>query len=286
MKQKRLFICLLICVVLLTSCSSTSWDCSLLSGSNAIATSQLAIPIAEEATYWNAGYFESATADSEKTIYFDGQSYTGSYVYSICPPGCGIIMDYYHPQDPITSGCAEFCIDSSTGDLLSIDFITSAFYDKHTNTSTPVQTEAALQKIAEQWASFYINPDEYTVRLSRKDDLTDPKMALFTFEFVKVVNGIDTTDRLLVLLSDRGELGYITPQQLDWVEKSIGQLNQFSKTNPSKLIENTIGLKSAKVEQQRYGITPDGEVVLLVSCVVESKTGATELISMVIKKES
>lgn len=286
MKQKRLIICLLICVVLMTSCSSTSWDCTLFSNSNAIAISQLAIPIAEEATYWNAGYFESATADSEKTIFFDGQTYTGSYVYSICPPGCGIIMDYYHPQDPIASGCAEFCVDSSTGALLSIDFITSAFYDKHANTSTPTQTEAALQKIAEQWASLYIDSDEYTVRLSRKDDLTDPQMTLYTFEFVKVVNGVDTTDRLLVLLSDRGELGYITPQQLGWVEENIDQLNDFSKINPSKLIETTMGLKSANVEEQWYGITPDSEVVLLVNCVVESKTGATELISMVIKKES
>lgn len=249
------------------------FECSMLDTMNGTSAG-FGLAASEVSAIWNEGYFSSEDAPEEMTVIFDGVSYTGSYTWSLCASGCAITKDYYLPNDS-NANFLEFSVNRETGELADINFVTKDYFAKNAETEPLEDPRNTLPDMARQWASHFIDPDQYEMRLYRTIPQPDPKMTTYIYEFVQVVNGLDTTDKLQIMISDRGLLGYIATGQLGWVEENEKQLEAFALADPLALIQRDSTLSNVKVKGQRYGITPDGKVVLLVNCSVTVKGSMT-----------
>lgn len=257
------------------------WECSLLSTMNG-SSAGFGLTAADASAVWNRGTFQDAAAPQEMTITFDGKTYTGNYSYSICVVGCGYIKDYYQSEDP-RGAFSEFSIRRETGALTGIHFATREFFAR--NAETPVLEDPSnmLPDMAKQWASHFIDVEAYEMYLYRTIPQQDPKMTTYIYEFVKKANGLDTTDWLQVMLSDRGILGYIGMKQPGWVDEQEEQLQAFASVDPKALIQRDTALTNVAVRKQYYGITPEGKVVLLVNCSVTVQGGMSAGATIVIE---
>lgn len=282
--------CSIICfvvvsMILCTACDTTEpqWVCSVLTGGNSYSSADIATESTQDWGIWSQGYYFSDDAPAEKTVSFDGITYTGNYIWSVCVTGCGIIKDYYQSSDP-NANFLEFSVNRETGELTGINFVTKHYYKNNSEMEELERVDSVLPKLACTWASYFIDIDQYEMRLYRTTPQTDPEMTTYVYEFVRVVNGLDTTDMLQIMISDRGLLGYIDSRHLGWVEDNKNSLEKIATVNPDMMVQNASNITDVAIERQRYGITPEGDVVLLVKCSgkVENEHDNTTTVTMVI----
>ena len=240
------------------------WECSMLSGMNG-ASPPLGLAASDAAAVWNRGTYQDENAPREMTITFDGETYTGNYQYSICVVGCGYIKDYYQREDR-NAHFAEFSVHRETGQLMGIDFATKDFFTRNEEAQSLEDPRNMLPDMVRQWASYFINIEQYEMRLYRAVAQKDPEMTTYTYEFVRKANGLDTTDLLQVMVSDRGILGWIGAKHLGWVEDNQDQLEAFASVDAKALIQRDTNLTGVMIQKESYGITPEGKTVMLVSC--------------------
>lgn len=249
------------------------WECSMLSTMNG-ASAPLGLAAADAAVVWNRGTYQDENAPREMTVTFDGVCYTGQYRYSICVVGCGAIKDYYQSESP-DAAFSEFSVDRETGKLTGIDFVTRGYFAANEETEALEDPINMLPGIAKQWAAHFLDVEQYKMRLSSTRVMQDPRTILYIFDFVKEVDGVGTTDKLQLLITDRGILGWIGTKQLGWVENSQEQLEAFAMADPKALIQRDTTLTSVTVQEKYYGITPEGKVVMLVRCSAKVQAGMT-----------
>ena len=284
--QKCIFSCIIITTIIMcAACNTTEpkWVCSVLTGENSYSSKDVTMENTQDWEIWNQGYYTSDDAPKEKTISFNGTVYTGSYIWSICATGSGIIKDYYQANNS-EANFLEFGVNRETGELTGINFVTKNYYKQNAEADVLEQVDSALPKLASTWASYFIDTDKYVMRLHRTIPQTDPEMTTYVNEFVRVVNGLDTTDMLQVMISDRGLLGYIDSRHLGWVEKNERLLKKMETLDPDIIVQGTSSITDVTIEGKRYGITPDGDVVMLVNCSgkVVGKYDNTTAVTMVI----
>ena len=247
------------------------WECSMLSTMNG-ASAPLGLAASDAAVVWNRGTYQDENAPREMTVTFDGETYTGNYQYSICVVGCGYIKDFYQREDR-NAHFAEFSVHRETGQLMGIDFATKDFFTRNEEAQALEDPRNMLPDMVRQWASYFIDTDQYEMRLYRSLAQKDPEMTTYTYEFVRKANGLDTTDLLQVMVSDRGILGWIGAKHLGWVEENRDQLEAFACVDSKALIQRDTNLTSVAVEKESYGITPEGKVVMLVLCSAKVQAG-------------
>lgn len=266
-----------ICAVLLSTLvssflSGSGLECFLLDAQNG-SLPGTALKWAEEASWWNRGSFHSETANPMLTVTFAGKEYTGTYKYSVCPPGQGITKDYYEPENPKEADFDEFGVVSGTGELAYISLLTNTLPEEMEQMPKLENIGQKLEALARQWASEFIDPEKYTFRLVR-GGFGVGDVRNYLYEFVRDVDGVDTTDKLTVLLTDRGNLIHIGVGHTGWTEEKRVQLFRFRMANTEKQVAKALEGLQYRIAKQTYGITPKGEVVLLVNCEVRMSNGA------------
>lgn len=224
---------------------------------------------AAEREYYAAS-FHSDLAAPKKTIVFDGKEYTGIYLSSSYVSfGC-FIKDLYRAERTDSSFHC-FSVDSETGEVLMMDFDDGDLYQEDLNLNPLEDPDQVLPDIAEKWASLYIEPEDYVLRLNEKYTYGNSDMTEYDYEFVRVVNGIDTTDSLIVHLNNRGTLMCISPGYLGWVEENIEKVPKFSQENVQALIQENCKLSDIEITGMRYDVNSNGEVILIVNCTGHSE---------------
>lgn len=249
------------------------WECFMLSGMNG-ASPPLGLAASDAAAVWNRGTYQDENAPREMTITFDGITYTGYYRNSICAVGCGKIKDYYQSEGP-DAAFSEFSVERETGILTGIDFVTRDYFDANEATEPLEDPINMLPDMARQWASHFIDVDQYKMRLASTRVMQEPRTVLYVYEFVKEVDGRSTTDKLQMLITDRGILGWIGSWQLGWVEDNRDQLEAFACVDAKALIQRDTNYTGVAVSKESYGITPEGKAVMLVSCSVKVQGSMT-----------
>ena len=260
------------CVCLLAAgmmgASVASMRCYLADTSNGAAISGFGISRAEDAALWNRGMFQSETAAPTVTVTFGGKTYTGVYRYSLCTAVSGGTADYYRPQG---AEWAEFSVDAQSGALRSIDLISQGFLEEQG--SLPSMDADAVEEKAKRLAAQYIDIDDYVMRRTRVSRDEENGLLLYTYEFVRVVGGYDTTDKLQLMLTDRGSLLQISGLQSRWVDDHGLALMKLRLIDPEEILREALGDRSFRIRKCTYGITPEGTTMILVDCTLTGKFG-------------
>ena len=237
---------------------------------------------AEEADDWTRGSFQSETAAPTVTVTFNGNTYTGSYRYSVCPGGQGITKDYYGPENPEEADYDGFSVISGTGELAYISLLSNALLEEMEQQPRLENAGYALEELAFYWAAQFIDPEEYTFRMVR-GGYGAGDVRNYLYEFVCTVDGVDTTDKLTVLLTDRGYLIHIGVGHPGWTQDKQAQLFRLKAANTDRLVKKAMNGLQYRIAEKTYGITPQGQAVLMVNCEVTLPTGAACGVVVLIK---
>ena len=248
--------------------SVAALQCYLVDTGNWAAISGLSISRVEDAALWNRGMFQSETASPTVTVSFGGKTYTGVYCYSLCTAVSGGTADYYRPQG---ADWAEFSVDAQSGALRSIDLISQGFLEEQG--SLPPMDADAIEEKAKRLAAQYIDTDDYVMRRTGVNRDEENGLLLYTYEFVRVVGGYDTTDKLQLMLTDRGGLLQIGGLHSRWVDDHGLALMKLRIINPEKMLRQVLGDRSFRIRKCTYGITPEGIPMILVDCALTGKFG-------------
>ena len=218
------------------------------------------------------GSFESKTAPKEVTVTFQGRQYTGSYWMSQKYPGVGIIQDEYHFRDDKQAG--EFYVNSADQQLLFIEIgwqNASDFQEYHSwEMSLPVLPKEKIEELAVGYAEEWTSLEEYSASfelrkgptvLSPATEPTDPD--LYDLVLTSMVQGIETTDRVFVLISDRGVLHYAGTESPGWVKDHREELLAFDVQAATEAAMAASHLTNPAVKVRRFGLDDQGHVMLM-----------------------
>lgn len=252
--------------------------CYLVDTGNGAVLAELPVRRAEETAVWGSGSFVSETAKQEVTVTFDGNSYTGTYQYSICGIGADRVVDWYTRKDG-DAGWSEFCVIAGTEKLEAINFADGEFYDRQE--TGQVMDGPAVAELAKQYAARYLNLDKYDMRLTGTAKTSDDDIRIYNYEFVRMYGGRDTRDKLVIQLTDRGNLAQISGLQSRWVDEQRVELALLGMVNVEKKVREALGDRVFQIRKCTYGRNPEGKAIILVDCVVNVKFGSTALILMI-----
>ena len=218
------------------------------------------------------GSFESKTAPKEVTVTFQGRQYTGSYWMSRKYPGVGIIQDEYHFRDDKQAG--EFYVNSADQQLLFIDISwqnASDFQEYHSwEMSLPVLPKEKIEELAVGYAEEWTSLEEYSASfelrkgptvLSPTTEPIDPDV--YDLVLTSMVQDIETTDRVSVLISDRGVLHYAGIQAPGWVKDHREELLAFDVEAATEAAMAASNLTHPAVKLRRFGINENGQIYLM-----------------------
>lgn len=277
---KRAMACAAVLLLIIAgqSIELSNMRCYLIDTGNGGNPGELSISRAEGTVLWAKGMFQSETAPEERTVTFDGKTYTGKYVYSVCGVGRSDVTDYYRTEEK-NSPWDEFGVAAETGELSSINLAGYDFFGRQSGKQPMKQPE--ILALAEKWAGCYIDTDRYVMRQTNVSRDTENDLLLYSFAFVRVVGGRDTTDQLYIQLTDRGELCQISGMQTGWVKGKSLALARLRLVDVEKKLRHALGEKPFQIQSCKYGITPEGKPVILVTCTVSAAFGNTQILLMI-----
>lgn len=148
---------------------------------------------ASEYPLWSTemlSYHQDATAPKEAVVTFQGQTYSGSYLYSAVKQPNVFISHKYHDSN------VYFELNGETGQLTYIMFAQE---------SLPQATisESACRQIADAIADDYIPLSEYQVSCLTQDYYENK---LYSYIYYREVNGYRTSDQMTVVVDGNGTL--------------------------------------------------------------------------------
>ena len=225
-------------------------------------------------TYGMERSYKSEDAAQELSVAFRGTTYQGVYECSYRGKGTIAERDRYVASGPI---CTGFEVDHTTGALLWINLAGYGQVVQLSELNKPILAEKTIEKLATDYASDWISVKDYdlvekTVRAGR-GEMAD----LYVYSFTKTVHGVKTTDSIYVYISDRGVLHMISVLEIGWTEKYRKELSAFSVEEAVNTAKTVSGLTNPTVNTQKFGITPDGKIVLMVSLLGGENEAPVEL---------
>ncbi len=231
------------------------------------------------AVQWGSGLFQSQTAAKEITVTFEGTAYHGVYSYSYVPSGLGVTHDVYKPEIPAEGDYNYFEVNSSTGDLVFIHLASPRLLLEEKEASFISQEE--IDEIAKQWAAKWIPLDEYEKEVEFRDT-QDDDWDFYAYRFWSKVNGVETTDYVSVMVSNKGRLIYIGASQAGWSREHRAELEAFPVEEAILKGIEASGFVSPTINVKRLGITSENEIVLLLGLNGTEEEGA---VLFVIRRE-
>ena len=219
--------------------------------------------------------FTSTTAPKELTVTFRGKEYTGTYWMSEKLLGSGIIRDEYH-IDIDRRGFAQFEVNSTDHKLLSMHI--NARYDSIVagtdfdawELAQPVLSKEEIEALAVSYAKELVSLDEYSARLEIREGPTvigppsdTPEVEVYDCYFCSTVQGIETTDQVSVLITDRGTFYYAIALAPGWVGEHRDELLSFDVEAATEAAKEASHLTNPTVKVRRFGIDENGHVFLM-----------------------
>lgn len=281
--------CFLILALLLTSCmqkqpnegkkidsteQESHFRCEVLSIANGGPFATF-LSQSDLAADWGGGMYQSKTAAKEMTVTFEGEEYEGIYHYSYIPAGTGIVNDVYSPGIGTEGNYCYFEVDSLSGELRFIHLASTqlALEEKQAKRIT----EKEIEEIAKQWAWKWISLDDYESSVEFRDTPNDD-WDFYNYRFWSKVNGVETTDYVDLLISNRGRLIFIGASQPGWSREYRKELEEFPVEEAIRQGIEKSGFLTPTINTKRFGITKEGEVVLLLGLTGDMEEGAVLLV--------
>ncbi len=247
--------------------------CYLLDQSNSLPGIAKDIPVASESKWWNGISFKSDSAKKEKTAEFGGKTYTGSYKYSYYDDYNSFETDYYDGGDGL-----EFGINAANGKLVYINLKTLSFFEEEPLLPEKSGIEDESAKIAKDVASQFADISEYELISSdvtpfQPDDLQKPSMKFYTYTYCKTVNGVNSSAYVTVQVTSKGNIACVVVGDTDAFAGNVSQkVKAYKNIDVDGIVLDTMDeitkdLESptCKIEKKYYSVSPDGEVVVVVS---------------------
>jgi len=161
---------------------------------------------------------EDKDAPRTAEVLFSGKTYTGEYMLSI------VQRHYFHVSDYYSSSFGIFSVNRETTQLESMMLYNHGEGDKSTD---------ECKKIAEELAQQYIDLSQYS--LTTKGD------SLRTYYFIRMIDGVATSDVLSVGVRSSGEIGIFSNYT------SGKTKNAFSSADPKAIGDMIERLSSSEV---------------------------------------
>ena len=161
---------------------------------------------------------EDQDAPRKAEVLFNGNTYAGEYMHSI------VERHYFHVSDYYSSSFGIFSVNRETTQLESMMLYNHGEGDKSTD---------ECKKIAEELAQQYIDLSQYS--LTTKGD------SLRTYYFIRMIDGVATSDVLSVGVRSSGEIGIFSNYT------SGKTKNAFSSADPKAIGDMIERLSSSEV---------------------------------------
>lgn len=208
------------------------------------------------------GSFISTDALETVTVSFDGNTYTGTYRTTNHYPGTNLLIDEYYVDD--SSLCSSFEVSREDQTLLGIDMVGGQEFFASEFTR-PILSEEEIEQRAVSWASKWILMDGYSSELDfRKGSEEASCPDLYCYRFCSIAQGIETTDYLDVLVSDRGTFYWMHALQPGWTKDHRAELLNFDVKEAIEQAKVASKLTNPVIGAQRFGLTEEGKVCLMV----------------------
>ena len=222
---------------------------------------------------WGGGMYQSKTAAPEMTVTFEGEEYRGVYSYTYVPSGTGSVHDVYKPEIPKEGNYLYFEVESSTGELRFIDLAVTQLLVE--DQQAKIISEQEIEEIALQWARKWTSLEDYEKEVEFRDT-PDDDWDFYHYRFWSIVQGVETTDYVDLLVSNRGRLIFIGASQPGWSREHREELEEFPVEEAVRQGIEKSGFSSPTINTKRFGITKEGEVVLLLG-LTQSSQGSSVL---------
>lgn len=193
---------------------------------------------------------EIPEALEEYTIEFQGNTYTGKYLFSSDPYRCSFAKHQY------LGDTSYFGVRANTGELASFSLLVPGFSEKEAVKQDIPDPEKNAYEIAEQTASEYIDTSKYTRSISSsvmyaEVDGETLEYTAYTVEYTKELGELSTDDTLRVYVNSKGTL-----EGVFWGE--IGAFDHIGETDISlEKVENSIADKMLELKQVSGGTLSD-----------------------------
>ncbi|MBQ7064861.1 MAG: hypothetical protein IJM90_08235 [Firmicutes bacterium] len=142
----------------------------------------------------------------EKTVAFGGNTYSGNYERS----GYYILGEQIFDEYSI-EGMTSFSVDHVTGEVIGFRPMGAQEFIDQENYPTIINTDEEAIEWAKEYAAEYIDIENYVVdHVIGIVDCSDPN-SMMPFQvihvfFIRMIEGLPTTDEVLVTLTDKGYL--------------------------------------------------------------------------------
>lgn len=219
--------------------------------------------------WWIYALQENSDAASEKTIYHEGKYIKVDYGFSTFPSYSKYMVDHYHSKD------FNFTFRSSDGKLVGMQAM--LFDDDYFQKEDVDNAYLSAREMAHAFAKKYVDLSQYHLQeytsLRTKDD---KEIALYTFSFIKYVDGHKTTDYFDIQITSKGDI-------LEWKIGDTGEFDSVQRTAIDKtILKNSVEKKmyalyaskgeySYCVKNQIMAYSPDGQLVVISQIEAEIK---------------
>ena len=209
--------------------------------------------------YWRSFTpFTCENVEASKTVSFNGQTYTGEHHHSQYKGYANYPAHIYRcPMDKDTSYW-EFGFHADTGELVYLMHMPPIH-----NVNEPYidNAETVLPEKARQYAAMFVDLNEYQMLLPEED------VERNRYHFVRYINGLPSSDRILIQVSRQGEFVFVHFGNLNaFTEEYDPILNVFSQTTYLKIAESIIpedmNVTVSECKDFYYDISPFGDVYL------------------------
>ena len=267
MKKKNFLFSVCICFLLsmvFSGCSKITdvsrYNTTLITEMNGIASATVGTP---DQAFQASALYQREGAASELTVSFDGETYTGTYSFSVRTAGAKTVQDYYWVNEIVL--CNQFGVSSIDNELTSIIFYgPQPFGLREIEKDLSQIGKEEIEKKALEWAKKWISEEGYSFYLGAYTPPQGGSSGSYQYRYCRMIGEIETTDCVNINITDRGTLAAITTGELGWTKKHQSELDAFSVEAAIEAAKKASGLSSPTVKETCFGITPDDRVFLRV----------------------
>lgn len=137
----------------------------------------------------------------DKSVTINGNTFVGEYTRSAKAYFYNADVDYYEYADDGVR--VDFGINSNTNVVVSYSYVDFNYTTKKGN--APVLTENECFDIALEYLEQYIDADEYSMISSNYSEIPEYN-AIYDFEFVRLVDNVETSDNVYIGVSIFGDV--------------------------------------------------------------------------------
>lgn len=275
--KKILIICCVVCCMFISACGNPSTTKAYESYVCDMANDGI---ISEfEKTWWTGLPIIDENIQAVKNFSFASESYAGEYDSSLFAKNSPVRFDRYYDKEKGVS----LKFESQTGKFMGIHFDSLLKNDYIAMTDKDNSHEFALET-ATRLASEYIDTEKYTLEEEESvvyaTDNDSNKVILYTFRFVKYIDGFATSEQVYVNVTSKGDLFTLTVSNIGLFDNA-GDIKIDRKALDESLNSKIKALYGDRytylydIYKQTLTYSPDGELTVVSAIDLELRSDVT-----------